>query len=108
MSYILKGINDDYCEDTLEIFRSVNRMDEDELMKVCAEYAKYGWIDYEPDRKGFEVLDFEDCGDKYKLTFRSALGDDGEYDYDYVELYFAYDEVPDRVGWLVELKKENN
>lgn len=107
MSYILKGLNDEYCENTLEIFRSVNRMDDEELAKVCAEYAKYCWLDYEPDRKGFQVLDFEYRGDKYKLTFRAALDEDGVYNYDYVELYFAYDEVPDNVGWLVKLKKEN-
>ncbi len=105
MSYILKGLNDEYCADTLEIFRSVNRMDDDELMKVCAEYVKCCWLDYEPDRKGFRVTDFEYCGDKYKLTFDAALGEDGKYGYENVELYFAYDEVPDRVGWLVNLKR---
>ncbi len=107
MSYILKGLNDEYCEDTLEIFRSVNRMGEEELMKVCVEYVKYFWLDYEPDREGFQVLDFENCGDKYKLVFNAALGEDGEYGYENVELFFAYDEVPDNVGWLVKLEKEN-
>lgn len=106
MSYILKGLCDEEWGNSEEIFRSVNRLSDEELYPICAEYAKY-CVGYEPDRKGFVVTDFEKCGDKYKIVFNSAQYEDGNYEYEGVELFFAYDEVSDKVGWLIDLKKEN-
>ena len=109
-TFILRQIHKDHTNGFQDIYRFERKPDDKEVEKICIDYIHYYWLDYKPDREGFEVVGIERSNSCIYITFNSSPLEDDEdgYEFDYqdVTLKFRLDsECTDETGWLVELKK---
>ena len=109
-TFILKEINNDYEKGFQDVYRFDREPDDKEVEKICIDYIQYNWLDYKPDREGFEVVNVEKSNSRIYITFNSAPLEDNEdeckFDYENVTIAFRLDPEPKyKNGWLVKLKK---